>query len=132
MKLGSLFYAFSVISIFLFILFSVRYIVNSNKIYVDFEEKVDPVQIYWQMDSEDSILRIKEPLYLKDNYYLAENQKQKLTKDSIYINEISHDSISISGSLMNIKPPYILWKDAKNDTIKVFKSEFTYKFVRKH
>ena len=132
MKLGSIFYAISVTTIFLFILFSVRYIVNTNKIYIDYEERVDPVQIFWQMDVSDSSLRVKEPLYLKDNYFIAKNQLHKLIKDSVYINEISDDSVSKPGSIMNIKPPYILWKDAKSDTIKVFKSDYTYKFVRQH
>lgn len=132
MKLSSIFYALSVFFIFILILFSVRYIVNTNKIYIDYEEKVDPVQIFWQMDLNDSSLRVKEPLYLKDKYFIAANQKHKLINDSIYINEINSDSISKPGSIMNIKPPYILWKDPKSDTIKVFKSNYTYKFVRIH
>lgn len=130
MRKDSVFYALCVCSIFLLILFSVRHIVNTNKIYVDYEEKVDPVQIFWAMDVSDSSLRLKEPLYIKDNYFIAENQIFKLKKDSIYINEINNDSIRKAGSLLNINPPYVLWKDAKSDTVKVFKSHYTYKFVR--
>ena len=131
MKKDLLFYAISAVFFFV-ILFSVRYIVNITRIFVDFEEQITPTEIFWEIDSNDSILRIKEPVYMSNNYFLCEKQIEKLSirKDSVLLKEINNNSTKNKGSILNLRPPYVLWKSAKNDTVKVFKNEELLLFVR--
>ncbi|RLZ11622.1 hypothetical protein [Faecalibacter macacae] len=131
MKKDLIFYAFVALFFFV-ILFSVRYIVNVTRIFVDFEEKISPIEIFWEIDSNDSILRIKEPIYMSNNYFLCDKQRDKFTlnKDSVLLNEINNEFTENKGSILNLKPPYVLWKSAQNDTVKVFKNEKLLMFVR--
>jgi len=130
MKISTYLYYCLVIFVFVGILFSVRYVVNTNRIIVDTEESINPIEIFWEVNREDSLLRIKDPLYLNTNFYLIESQKEKYNDDTAIISELYNDSIPNQGSLVNLKPPFMLWKSGKNDTIKVFKNQKTLFFVK--
>lgn len=132
MKKDLIIYYAIVASFFITIILSVRYIVNTTRVFVGYEESVNPVEIKWQVDEVDSVLRVQEPMYLANNYYICKTHDIKsFTKnDSVIVKELFSDSIANKGSVLNLKPPYILWKTAKNDTIKVFKNEKMLKFVK--
>lgn len=123
-------YYSSVLLIFLFILFLVRYIVNNTRVFVGYEEGFSPTEIQWNCDKTDSILRVQEPLYLRNDYYLIHYNSQHVISDSVLKHELLNDSLPNKGSLMNVSPPYILWKNQKSDTIKLFKHNKTLKFVK--
>jgi len=99
---------------------------------VDYENSISTTEIFWNIDSNDSILRITEPVYVTKHYYLIDLQKQKYKDDSLIMAELYKDSVPNPGSVLNLKPPFILWKGEKNDTIKVFKNEKTLKFVKRN
>ena len=125
---------YSVVGIFfLAIIFSVRHIVNTTRIFIGYEESISPVEILWDIDREDSILRVEDPMYLANNYFLSEDQKSRLIEsaDSLVIAEVYSDSTENKGSILNLRAPYVLWKNPKNDTIKVFKNERMLMFIKK-
>lgn len=132
MKKELIFYYIGILVFFIVLIFSVRYIVNTTRVFVGYEDGFNPIQIKWDMDSRDSTLRVKDPMYLKDEYYLIHYTDQSfLEKDSVLYAEMFDDSLTTKGNLLNIKPPYFLWKEAKNDTLKVFKNSITLKFTKK-
>lgn len=131
MKNDRIIYYSIVVIFFLSILFSVRYVVNTTRIIIDYEQNINPTEIFWEVDKSDSTLRIQEPLYLSNNYYLSEKQKNAFYKDSIIGSQLYADSLPNKGSILNLKPPFVLWKSAKNDTVKVYKNQRTLKFVKK-
>jgi hypothetical protein len=130
MKINSVNYYLIVLVIFSGILFSVRYIVNTNRIIIGSEESINPVEIYWEVDDEDSILRLKDPLYVDKTFVLSKNQCEKFKKDSLISSELFVDTVPNEGALINLKPPYVLWKSGMNDTIKVFKYGRSLNFVK--
>lgn len=130
MKFNTYLYYSLVLLIFTVLLFSVRHIVNTHRIIISSEELIDPVSIFWEVDKSDSLLRVKEPLYLGTNFILIDHQKNKYENDSAIYNELFADSIPNKGSVVNLNPPYVLWKLSKNDTIKVFKNNKTLSFVK--
>lgn len=122
---------YSIVAIFfLVILFSVRYIVNTTRILVDYEQQITPTEIFWEINKNDSTLRIKEPVYLTKSYYLSELQREAFKDNNEIYQELYHDSVPNKGSILNLKPPFILWKNNKNDTIRVFKNLKTLKFIK--
>ena len=132
MKKDLLFYYTIVLLFFVIIIFSVRYIVNTTRVFVGYEESINPIEIKWEIDAADSVLRVQDPVYLANNYYICNSQSRHYfkEKDSILVDELFSDSIANRGSVLNLKPPYILWKNPKNDTLKVFKNDRTLKFVK--
>ncbi len=130
MKINKLGYYLTVLMIFCTVLFSVRYIVNSNRIIIGSEEAINAVEIFWYLDEEDSILRIKEPLYVDKSFVLSKSQLNKYKNDTIIYPELFGESVVNKGALINLKPPYVLWKVGMNDTIKVFKNGRSLKFVK--
>ena len=84
------------------------------------------------MDDKDSTLRVKDPLYLKKDYYLIDYKDTSFIKnDTVLYADLFSDSLKNKGSVMNIKPPYYIWKDQNNDTLKIFKHNITLKFIKK-
>ncbi|GGE88127.1 hypothetical protein GCM10010984_02310 [Chishuiella changwenlii] len=108
-----------------------RYIVNTTRVFVGYNDGFNPIYIKWSVDERDSTLRIKDPLYLRKGYYLADNSESSLKeKDSILYADLFSDSLIVNkGSALNVKPPFYIWKEAKNDTLKFFKNGTTLKFV---
>lgn len=131
MNLRILFYYITVLSFFVVIMGVVYYIVNTTRVEVTYEDYINPTEILWNVDPEDSTLRIKEPLYLTNDYFLTENQYFKIKQDTLLFNQLYNDTLFKQGCIMNLKAPYILWKSAKNDTLKVIKNQKTLKFIKK-
>jgi len=130
MKKGLILYYIGVFVFFTILIFSVRHIVNTTRTFVSFETGFNPVMIRWDIDKNDSTLRIKEPIFLRKDYHLIKYDNKFLIKnDSILFAELENDSIPDKGNLLNIKPPYYIWKEANNDTLKVFKHGVTLKFT---
>lgn len=130
MKINSFCYYLIVAVIFSGILFSVRHVVNSNRIIVSSEESINPTSIYWDVDEEDSLLRVKDPLYVDKEFILTELQFEKYKNDSMIFTELYSEAIPNKGALINLQPPFVLWKAGMNDTIKVFKAGKTLTFVK--
>lgn len=114
------------------ILFSVRHVVNSNRIIIDSEEKIDPTSIYWTLEENDSLLRISDPLYLNKTFYLTKNHQEKFKNDTAIQKELYAENIPNKGSLINLSPPFVVWKKGKNDTIMVVKDNKNLSFVKRH
>ncbi|WP_413533840.1 hypothetical protein [Empedobacter brevis] len=132
MKKELVLYYIGILVFFASLIFSVRHIVNTTRIFVGYEDGFNPINIKWNFDEKDSTLRVKDPIYLTNDYYLIDyTDKTFLKKDSILYAELFEDSLNIKGNVFNLKPPYFLWKEAKNDTLKVFKHNITLKFTKK-
>lgn len=131
MKKELILYYIGILVFFTALIFSVRHIVNTTRIFVGYEDAFNPIYIRWSVDERDSTLRIKDPLYLRRGYYLANNSENSLKeKDSILYASLYNDSLIINkGSALNVAPPFYIWKEAKNDTLKIFKNGTTLKFV---
>ena len=131
MKKELIFYYIGILVFFTVLIFSVRHIVNTTRIFVGYEDAFNPIYIKWSVDDRDSTLRIKDPLYLRKGYYLTDNSVNSLKeKDSILYTDLFNDSLTEDkGSALNVKPPFYIWKEAKNDTLKFFKNGTTLKFV---
>ena len=124
-------YYISVLSFFVIILGTVYYIVNTTRVLVNYEDYISPTEIMWEVDPEDSTLRIKDPVYITNDYKLVDHQYFKIKQDTLIFDQLYNDTIYAKGCLMNLKPPYILWKSRNNDTVKVIKNEMTLKFIKK-
>lgn len=131
MKWNITFYYITVCLFFVLIIFSVRHIVNTNRVIVSAVESINPTEIFWEMNEEDTLIRIKDPLYLPSSFYLCPLQTKKYEKDKDLTQQLFGDSIAKKGSIINLKPPYVLWKAANNDTIKVYKDSKTLNFVKR-
>lgn len=130
MKWNITFYYITVCLFFVLILFSVRHIVNTNRVIISSVESINPTEIFWGMDEEDTLIRIKDPLYLPSTFYLCKGQVSKYKSDEELTSQLFGDSVVKKGSIINLKPPYVLWKSANNDTIKVYKDSKTLNFVK--
>lgn len=124
-----IFYWFSVGFILVFILITVRYIVNHTRIFVNYEIEIDPIVINWERES-DSMVRIKDPIYVRNDFFLIEypDDNQYIKEDSVLYEELFHGQKN-KGSLLNLSTPYTLWKSRYNDTIHVYKNKRHLKFV---
>lgn len=131
MNRKNIFYYLIVSSFFLIILITVYYVVNTTRVFVNYEESINPTEIMWEVDPEDSTLRIKDPVYLTNDYILVKNQYFKAKQDSAIFNQLFNDTIFVKGCIMNLKPPYLIWKSSNNDTIKIIKNEKTLKFIKR-
>ncbi|MFV0304353.1 MAG: hypothetical protein ACK5IC_02575 [Moheibacter sp.] len=114
------YYWLVVCTIFIALVFMVRFVLNSSKVYVDFETLINPYFIEWDLEHDNS-LRINEPYFLKTNYSLIASDKVKLETDSTIYPPLRLNIDSVS-TLRNIKRPYLLWKNANSDTIYVLKN----------
>lgn len=130
MKKGLILYYIGVFVFFTVLIFSVRYVVNTTRMFVSFETGFNPVLIKWDIDKSDSTLRIKEPIFLRKDYQLIKyDDNSFIQNDSVLFADLESDSIPNKGNLLNIQPPYYIWKEANNDTLKVFKHGVTLKFT---
>jgi hypothetical protein len=120
------FYWVMVVTIFIALIFLVRFVLNSSKIYVDESTAINPFVIEWSLERDGS-LRINEPYYLDTRAKFIEQNLDKLQVDSsIYVPLIS--DTKTESSLADIKHPYLLWKNANSDTIHVLKNNIHLNF----
>ncbi len=132
MKKELLFYYVGVVVFLVVLLFSVRHLVNTTRIFVDNEDGFNPILVKWNLDEKDSTLRIKDPLYLKKDYFLIGYKNDSFIKnDTVLYADLMSDSLVNKGCVLNVQPPYYIWKEAKNDTLKIFKQNVTLKFTKK-
>lgn len=121
------FYWLMVFAMFVALIFLVRFVLNSSKIYVDKSTVINPYYIEWSLEPDNS-LRINEPYYLKTDAKFIQEDLDKLKLDtSIYNPLILHSNTG--STLQDIEKPYLLWKKANSDTIQVVKNNILLKFL---
>lgn len=123
------YYWIMVVTIFIALIFLVRYVLNSSKVFVDYETPINPYFIEWGLEPDGS-LRINEPYFLKTDYSLLKQDEEKIMMDSSTVSTLHADSNS-GTYLRDVKKPYLLWKNANSDTIHVLKNNLllNYKMV---
>ncbi len=127
-----IFYYIGVLVFFVVLIFSVRHLVNTTRIFVGYESGFNPVHVKWNFEKRDSTLRIKDPIYLRKDYYLIKYHDQSFIEhDSLLYADLFSDSVVNKGNALNIEPPYFIWKEPKNDTLKIFQRNITLKFTRR-
>lgn len=115
-----------VMIIFVALIFLVRFVLNSSKIYVDKSTAINPYYIEWDLERDGS-LRINEPYFLDTNCNFIEKDLDKLKLDSsIYVPLVQETKFG--GSLQDIEKPYLIWKHANSDTIHVLKNNILLNF----
>lgn len=116
-------YWITVFLIFITLIFMVRFVLNSSKVYVEKSTLINPFMIEWSLERDGS-LRINEPFFLKTDAKLIDDDLSDVFNDSsLFINK---DSDRI---LKNLKSPYLIWKNAKSDTIHVLKNNVAMHFL---
>ncbi len=112
--------------IFIALIFLVRFVLNSSKIYVDKSTSINPYYIEWDLEKDGS-LRINEPYFLDTHCTFIEKDLDKLKVDSsIYVPLVLE--AKFGGTLQDIERPYLIWKHANNDTIHVLKNNILLNF----
>ena len=100
MKKELIFYYIGVLVFFTVLIFSVRHIVNTTRIFVSYEDGFNPIHIKWNFDPKDSTLRVKDPMYLKNEYYLIDYKDRSfLKKDTVLYAELYDDSLTNKGNI---------------------------------
>lgn len=108
------------------LIFLVRFVLNSSKVFVDKSTPINPFYIDWDLERDGS-LRINEPYFLATDISFIKSDLEKLKIDSsIYIPLIEESNSG--GTLRDIKKPYLIWKHANNDTVHVVKNNILMKF----
>lgn len=120
------FYWMMVLAIFVALIFLVRFVLNSSKIFVDQSTVIHPYYIEWPYERDGS-LRINEPYFLKSTAALIKEEVTHVLMDSAAIDSFFNESED-SRILRDIKEPFLIWKDANNDTIHVVKNNVHMKF----
>ena len=106
MKKELLFYYVGVVVFLVVLLFSVRHLVNTTRIFVDNEDGFNPILVKWNLDEKDSTLRIKDPLYLKKDYFLIGYKNDSFIKnDTVLYADLMSDSLVNKGCVLNVQPP---------------------------
>lgn len=114
------YYWIMVVSIFIALVFMVRFVLNSSKVFVDRSTAINPYFIEWGLERDGS-LRINEPYFLKTNCPLISE-----TQDSSQIDTAFHEkTIRV---LRELEKPYLIWKHAESDTVHVLKNNVQFKF----
>lgn len=117
------YYWLMVLTIFVALIFMVRFVLNSSKVFVDKSTTIHPLHIEWGLERDGS-LRINEPYFLKtDCTFIKENLDQPKTDSTSLV-----DDLNTLATLKEIKKPYLLWKNAESDTIHVLKNNVLLNF----
>ena len=115
-----------VISIFIALIVMVRFVLDTSKIYVDKTIAINPYYINWKVES-DGLLRLNDPYYLQTKHKFIRENLDKLKLDTSIYNPLILRS-KTGGTLIDIEQPYLLWKNANNDTIHVLKNNILLNF----
>lgn len=116
-------YWITVFLIFIALIFMVKFVLNSSKVYVEKSTLINPFMIEWSLERDGS-LRINEPFYLKTDAKLIDDDLTDAFSDSSFF--INNGSEKI---LKNLKSPYLIWKNAESDTIHVLKNNVAMHFL---
>jgi hypothetical protein len=115
-----------VFTIFIALIFLVRFVLNSSKIYVDESTVIHPYYIEWTLERDGS-LRINEPYFLDTKAKFIDQDVSHIQKDSALFNSLIVNS-QTGGTLEDLKKPYLIWKNAYSDTIHVLKNNIHMNF----
>ena len=121
-----LFYWATVLVIFVSLIFMVRFVLNSSKIYVDKTTVIHPYYIDWSLERDGS-LRINEPYYLKTEASFLQEDLDKLALDSVIYSSLILNS-KTGNTLRDLPHPYLVWKNENSDTIHVLKNNIVLNF----
>lgn len=102
-----------VLSIFVALVFMVRFVLNSSKVFVSKEIAIHPMQVEWGLERDGS-LRINEPYFLKTDCELILEKPNSTNQDK--------------QTLKDMENPYLIWKHAESDTIHVLKNNVLFQF----
>ncbi|MDD3458270.1 MAG: hypothetical protein PHO74_02195 [Weeksellaceae bacterium] len=109
------------------LIFMVRFVLNSSKIYVEKSTVIHPYLIEWSLERDGS-LRINEPYYLRTDIKPIKDQLKTPIEDSlIFIHSTQEDRETVS--FRSLEPPYLIWKNENSDTIHVLKNNISLKFL---
>lgn len=123
------YYWLMVLTIFIALIFMVRFVLNSSKIFVDKDTTINPYYIEWGLERDGS-LRINEPYFLNTNCVFIQKDLDKLELDSsIYVPLVQE--AKFGSTLKDIEKPYLIWKHANSDTIHVLKNNILLNFKLK-
>lgn len=119
-------YWLMVLTIFVALIVLVRFVLDSSRIYIDKRVPINPYYIAWDVN-ENGYLRLNDPYYMHTNHVLIKNNLEDIKTDSILYNSLilnpTHNS-----TLRDVKPPFLMWKKADNDTIHILKNNIILNF----
>src|SRR5690606_13673676 len=115
-----------VVTIFVSLIFMVRFVLNSSKIFVDKTTVIHPYYIDWSLERDGS-LRINEPFYLKTEAPFMKEDLEKLALDSVIYTSLILNS-KTGNTLRDLPHPYLVWKNENSDTIHVLKNSIVLNF----
>lgn len=113
--------------IFIALIFMVRFVLDSSRIYVDKTTLINPYYIEWNVD-KDMSLRLNDPYYIATaKHKFIRKDLDKLELDTSIYNPLLLRT-KTGGSLADIPQPYLIWKKANNDTVHVLKNNILLNF----
>ncbi len=118
------YYWIMVVSIFVALIFMVRFVLNSSKVFVSKDIAILPMQVEWGLERDGS-LRINEPYFLNTDCELI-LEESDITSDSIQ--SFISSKPDQKSTLKDMEKPYLLWKHAESDTIHVLKNNVLFHF----
>lgn len=120
-----------VTAIFISLIFMVHYVLDHSKVYVNKNTVIRPYLIEWTFE-DDGTLKINEPFYLNTDAKLIDKDIEVVKNDSL-LNALLNSDAETAGSFIQLEPPYLIWKNAKSDTIHVMKNDISLNFlIKKH
>lgn len=109
----------------------VHYVLDHSKVYVNKNTVIRPYLIEWTFE-DDGTLKINEPFYLNTDAKLIDKDIEVVKNDSL-LNALLNSDAETAGSFIQLEPPYLIWKNAKSDTIHVMKNDISLNFlIKKH
>lgn len=123
-------YWLMVLIIFVALVILVRFVLNVSRINIDKSVPINPYHITWEPNADGS-LRLNDPYYMNTDHTFINNYLDEIKADSALYNVLilnpKHNS-----TLRDIEPPYLMWKDANNDTIHILKNDIILNFKFKN
>lgn len=123
------FYWIMVCAILIALVFMVRFVLNSSKIFVTEEMSIHPLEIKWGLERDGS-LRVNDPFYLNTESSLIQTNVDLDKNDSVQKANLLEDLKGIN-YLKDVNQPYLLWKNKNSDTIHLLKNNVYMNFYLK-
>ena len=107
----------------------VRFVLNTSRIYVDKSMPIHPFYITWDLE-DNEMLRLNDPYYMHTRHPFILEDLESVKADTLIYNALILETDN-NGTLSDIEPPYLMWKEADNDTIHILKNNIIlhFKFV---
>lgn len=116
-----------VCAILVALVFMVRFVLNSSKVFITEEMIINPLEIKWGLERDGS-LRVNDPFYLDTKATLIKNSIDLVKNDSTLQLELLEDLENIN-HLKDVNHPYLLWKNKNSDTIHLLKNNTYLSFL---